>query len=80
VKFWQEKYEEAMKIVRKLKRHYPQDMETLSEKEIEEFTPASPPCMFTRKERSMPRLISDIKDEAMVGAKNLGPIVCTPKS
>jgi hypothetical protein len=43
VEFWQEKYEEAMMIVRKLKRHYPQGMKTLSKEETEEFTPTSPP-------------------------------------
>jgi hypothetical protein len=43
VEFWQEKYEEAMKIVQKLKCHCPQDMETLFEEETEEFTPTSPP-------------------------------------
>jgi hypothetical protein len=42
VEFWQEKYEEATKIVRKLKRHT-QDLETLSKEEMEEFTPTSPP-------------------------------------
>jgi predicted RNA-binding protein len=31
VEFWQDKYKEAMKIVRKLKRHCPQDVETLSD-------------------------------------------------
>jgi hypothetical protein len=43
VEFWQEKYEEAMKIIWKLKHHCPQDLETLSNEETEEFTPASPP-------------------------------------
>jgi hypothetical protein len=43
VEFWQEKYEEAMKIIWKLKCHCPQGMETLSEEETEEFTPTSPP-------------------------------------
>jgi hypothetical protein len=42
VEFWQEKYEEAMKTIRKLKRRCLQGMETLSEEEIEEFTPTSP--------------------------------------
>jgi hypothetical protein len=42
VEYWQEKYEKAMKIVRRLKHHCPQDMETLSKEETEEFTPASP--------------------------------------
>jgi hypothetical protein len=32
-----------MKIIRKLKHYYPQDLETLFEEETEEFTPASPP-------------------------------------
>jgi hypothetical protein len=32
-----------MKIVRKLKHHCPQGVETLSDEETEEFTPASPP-------------------------------------
>jgi hypothetical protein len=49
VEFWQEKYEEAMKTIQKLKRHYPQGMETLSNEETEEFTLASPPHkMVTR--------------------------------
>jgi hypothetical protein len=43
VEFWQEKFEEAMKTIRKLKRHYPQGVETLSNEETEEFTLASPP-------------------------------------
>jgi hypothetical protein len=43
VEFWQEKYEEAMKTIQKLKCHYPQDVETYSNEETEEFTPASPP-------------------------------------
>jgi hypothetical protein len=43
VEFWQEKYEEAMKIIQKLKCHYPQGVETLSNEETKEFTLASPP-------------------------------------
>jgi hypothetical protein len=43
VEFWQEKFEDAMKTIQKLKRHYPQGMETLSNEETEEFTLASPP-------------------------------------
>jgi hypothetical protein len=43
VEFWQEKFEEAMKTIRKLKCHYPQGVETLSNEETEEFTLASPP-------------------------------------
>jgi hypothetical protein len=31
-----------MNIIQKLKHHYLQDLETLSDEEIEEFTPASP--------------------------------------
>jgi Flp pilus assembly protein TadD len=36
VKFWQEKYEEAMRTIRKMKRHHPQDLETLSEEGTED--------------------------------------------
>jgi hypothetical protein len=43
MEFWQEKYEEAMKTIWKLKCHYPQYMETLSKEEIDESSPASPP-------------------------------------
>jgi hypothetical protein len=42
VEFWHKKYEEAMKIVQKLKC-CPQDLEAISEEETEEFTPASQP-------------------------------------
>jgi uncharacterized HAD superfamily protein len=43
VEFWQGKYEEAMKTIRKMKRHYPQDLETLSDEETEEFSLHSSP-------------------------------------
>jgi hypothetical protein len=43
VEFWQEKCEEAMKTIQKLKRHYPRGVETLSEEGNEEFTLGSPP-------------------------------------
>jgi hypothetical protein len=43
VEFWYEKYEEVMKIVWKLKRRCPQGVETLSNEDTEDFTPASPP-------------------------------------
>jgi hypothetical protein len=49
VEFWQEKYEEAMKTILKLKHLCPQGVETLSEEETEVFTPTSPPRkMVTR--------------------------------
>jgi hypothetical protein len=31
VEFWQKKYEEALKTIQNLKRHCPQDVQTLSE-------------------------------------------------
>jgi hypothetical protein len=43
VEFWQEKYDEVMKTIRKLKHHCPQDAQMLSDEETEEFTLASPP-------------------------------------
>jgi hypothetical protein len=49
VEFWQGKYEEAMKTIWKMKRRYPQDLETLSDEETEEFSPHSlPRKMATR--------------------------------
>jgi hypothetical protein len=47
VEFWQGKYEEAMKTIRKMKCHCPQDWETLSDEETEEFRPHSPPRKMT---------------------------------
>jgi hypothetical protein len=49
VEFWQEKYEEAMKIVQKLKRHCPQGVETLFDEEMKESTVASPPRMMATR-------------------------------
>jgi hypothetical protein len=43
VEFGQGKYEEAMKTIRKIKCSYPQDLETLSNEETEEFSSHSPP-------------------------------------
>jgi hypothetical protein len=43
VKFWQGKYEEAMKTIRKMKRRCPQDLETVFDEETEEFSSHSPP-------------------------------------
>jgi hypothetical protein len=43
VEFFQEKYEEAMKTIWKLKCRCPQGMEALFEEATEEFTPTSPP-------------------------------------
>jgi hypothetical protein len=41
VELWQEKYEEALKTILKLQRHCPTGVETLSDEDTEEFTPAS---------------------------------------
>jgi hypothetical protein len=43
VEFWQGKYEEAMKTIRKIKHHCPQDWETLLDKETKGFSPHSLP-------------------------------------
>jgi hypothetical protein len=49
VEFWQGKYEEAMKTIQKMKHHCPQDWETRSDGETEEFSLHSPPSkMATR--------------------------------
>jgi hypothetical protein len=49
LEFSQGKYEEAMKTIRKMKRRCPQDLETLSNEEIEEFSPHSPPCKLATR-------------------------------
>jgi hypothetical protein len=51
VEFRQEKYEEAIKTIQKLKHHYPQGVETLSDEEMKEFTPASPPRKMAARAR-----------------------------
>jgi hypothetical protein len=51
VEFQQEKYEEAIKTIRKLKHHYPRGVETLSDEEMKEFTPASPPRKMVARAR-----------------------------
>jgi hypothetical protein len=43
VEFCQKKYDEAMKTIWKMKRHCPQDWETHSDEETEEFSLHSPP-------------------------------------
>jgi hypothetical protein len=43
VGFWQGKYEEEMRTIQKMKYRYPQDLETLSDEEAEEFSLHSPP-------------------------------------
>jgi hypothetical protein len=43
VEFWQGKYEQAMRSIQKMKCCYPQDLETLSDEETEEFSSNSPP-------------------------------------
>jgi hypothetical protein len=42
VEFWQGKYEEAMKTIRKMKHHCLEEWETLFAQETEEFSPHSP--------------------------------------
>jgi hypothetical protein len=61
VEFWQEKYEEAMKAIRKLKHHCPQGVETLFEEETEECTPASPPHKMAT--HASPLYIISINDD-----------------
>jgi hypothetical protein len=64
VEFWQEKYEEVMKIVRKLKRQCPQDVETLSKEEIEELTPT---CYACTSSLSFPRMMMSRSGCSWVG-------------
>jgi hypothetical protein len=61
VEFWQEKYEEAMKTIQKLKRRCPQDLATLFDEDTDEFTPASPPRKMAT--RAPPVYVIPINDD-----------------
>jgi hypothetical protein len=63
VKFWQGKYEEAMKTIRKMKHRYPQDMETLSDEEIEEFSLHSPPRKMATRAPPTYIIPNDVKGQ-----------------
>jgi hypothetical protein len=62
VEFWQEKYEEAMRTIRKMKRRHPQDLEALSDEETEEFTPHSPPRKMATRAPPTYIIPNDIED------------------
>jgi hypothetical protein len=62
VEFWQEKYEEAMRTIRKMKRRHPLDLETLSDEETEEFTPHSPPHKMATRAPPTYIIPNDIED------------------
>jgi hypothetical protein len=61
VEFWQEKYEEAMKTIQKLKRRCPQDLATLFDEDTDELTPASPPHKMAT--RAPPVYVIPINDD-----------------
>jgi hypothetical protein len=63
VEFWQEKYEEAMRTIRKMKRRHPLDLETLSDEETEEFTPNSPPHKMATRAPPTYIIPNDIEDQ-----------------
>jgi hypothetical protein len=63
VGFWQEKYEDAMRTIRKMKCRHPQDLETLSDEETEEFTPHSPPRKMATCAPPIYIVPNDIEDQ-----------------
>jgi hypothetical protein len=63
VEFWQGKYEEAMKIIRKMKSRYPQDLETFSDEEIEEFSLHSPPHKMATHAPHAYAIPNDVEDQ-----------------
>jgi hypothetical protein len=63
VKFWQGKYEEAMKTIQKMKRRYPWDLETFSDEETEEFSPHSPPCKMATRAPPSYVIPNDVEDQ-----------------
>jgi hypothetical protein len=63
VEFWQGKYEEAIKTIRKMKCHCRQDLETLSDEETEEFSPHSLPCKMATRAPPAYVIPNDIKGQ-----------------
>jgi hypothetical protein len=63
VEFWHGKYEEAMKTIRKMKRRYPQDLETLLDEETEEFSPHSPPHKMATRAPSAYIIPNDVEGQ-----------------
>jgi hypothetical protein len=62
VEFWQGKYDEAMKTIWKMKRHCPQDWETISDEETKEFTPHSPPRWMATRAPSVYIIPNSVED------------------
>jgi hypothetical protein len=63
VEFWQEKYEKAMRTIRKMKRRYPHDLLTLSDEETEEFTPHSLPHKMATRAPPTYVIPNDVEDQ-----------------
>jgi hypothetical protein len=63
VEFWQGKYEEAMKTIRKMKRHCLQDWESRSDEEIEEFSPHSLPHKMATHAPPTYIILNDVEDQ-----------------
>jgi hypothetical protein len=63
VKFWQGKYEEAVKTIQKMKRHYPQDLESFSDEETEEFSLHSPPRKMAKRAPPVHIIPNDVEGQ-----------------
>jgi hypothetical protein len=63
VEFWQGKYEEAMKTIRKMKRRYPQDLETILDEQTEEFSPHSLPHKMATRASPAYVIPNDVEDQ-----------------
>jgi hypothetical protein len=63
VEFWQGKYEEAMKTIRKMKHRYPQDFETFLDEETEEFSLHSPPRKMATRAPSVHIIPNDVEGQ-----------------
>jgi hypothetical protein len=63
VEFWQGKYEEAIKTIRKMKHHCPQNWETLLDEETEEFTPHSLPRKMATHAPPIYVIPNDVEDQ-----------------
>jgi hypothetical protein len=63
VLFWQGKYEEAMKTIRKMKRCCPQDLETLLDEETDELSPHSPPRKMATRAPPAYVILNDVEGQ-----------------
>jgi hypothetical protein len=63
VEFWQGKYEEAMKIIQKMKHRYPQELEMFLDEETKECSPHLPPHRMATRAPPAYVIPNDVEDQ-----------------